>query len=228
MAAPLTPVDPGGPGGPGGPGPMPVPGVDFPVTIATPQHPDLAYATASPAQKLDLYLPDGPGPFPVVLIVHGGTFMFGDKSHQHQQGRHRSAPGQGLCRGQRQLPVERGSQGAGPNPGCQDRRALAARPRRGISPESGQDSAPGDPRRAATWWRCWEPPCGVAALEGAELGHADQSSRIQAVSRLVRPNRLPADGRAIPRYSLPCRTTTPPIRPSRSSSARRSRPGRTW
>lgn len=42
---------------------------------------DLAYASASPAQKLDIYLPDaGDGPFPVIMAVHGGAFMGGDKA----------------------------------------------------------------------------------------------------------------------------------------------------
>jgi acetyl esterase/lipase len=42
---------------------------------------DLAYATQSEAQKLDLYLPDGgDGPFPLVLYVHGGGFEIGDKA----------------------------------------------------------------------------------------------------------------------------------------------------
>lgn len=45
----------------------------------TPQHKDLAYATHSEAEKLDLYLPEGSGPFPLVVSVHGGAFMEGDK-----------------------------------------------------------------------------------------------------------------------------------------------------
>ncbi|MCO5949354.1 alpha/beta hydrolase [Mucilaginibacter flavidus] len=41
---------------------------------------DLAYASVSPAEKLDIYLPDeGNGPFPVIVSIHGGAFMFGDK-----------------------------------------------------------------------------------------------------------------------------------------------------
>lgn len=41
---------------------------------------DLAYATLSPAQSLDLYLPsEGDGPFPVIVSIHGGAFMAGDK-----------------------------------------------------------------------------------------------------------------------------------------------------
>jgi acetyl esterase/lipase len=42
---------------------------------------DLAYAPLSPAQKLDIYLPDeGDGPFPVILAIHGGAFMGCDKA----------------------------------------------------------------------------------------------------------------------------------------------------
>jgi acetyl esterase/lipase len=37
------------------------------------------YATASPSEQLDLYLPAGKGPFPVVIYIHGGAFRFGDK-----------------------------------------------------------------------------------------------------------------------------------------------------
>jgi acetyl esterase/lipase len=45
---------------------------------------DLAYASLSPAQQLDLYLPDaGEGPFPVLLQIHGGGFEFGDKRDIH-------------------------------------------------------------------------------------------------------------------------------------------------
>ena len=33
---------------------------------------DLPYASLSPTQKLDIYLPDeGDGPFPVILHIHG-------------------------------------------------------------------------------------------------------------------------------------------------------------
>ncbi len=42
---------------------------------------NMAYATISPAQQLDIYLPDdGDGPFPVIISIHGGAFMFGDKA----------------------------------------------------------------------------------------------------------------------------------------------------
>lgn len=42
---------------------------------------DIAYATTSPAQKLDIYIPEnGNGPFPVIISIHGGAFMMGDKA----------------------------------------------------------------------------------------------------------------------------------------------------
>lgn len=42
---------------------------------------NVAYASQSSAQKLDLYLPDsGEGPFPLIISIHGGAFMMGDKA----------------------------------------------------------------------------------------------------------------------------------------------------
>ena len=36
---------------------------------------DIAYATTSETQKLDIYLPnEGKGPFPVIIAFHGGRF----------------------------------------------------------------------------------------------------------------------------------------------------------
>lgn len=40
---------------------------------------DIAYATTSARQKLDLYLPPGAGPLPLVVYIHGGGFSAGDK-----------------------------------------------------------------------------------------------------------------------------------------------------
>jgi acetyl esterase/lipase len=42
---------------------------------------DIPYADVSPAQKLDVYLPDeGNGSFPVIVSIHGGAFMGCDKA----------------------------------------------------------------------------------------------------------------------------------------------------
>jgi acetyl esterase/lipase len=43
---------------------------------------DLPYATLSEAQTLDIYYPATQGPFPVILWIHGGAFMGGDKRDQ--------------------------------------------------------------------------------------------------------------------------------------------------
>jgi len=49
-----------------------------------PTHKDIVFAEAAQAGgealTLDTYLPDGPGPFPVCLLVHGGGWTKGDKS----------------------------------------------------------------------------------------------------------------------------------------------------
>jgi len=45
---------------------------------------DLPYASISPSQKLDIYLPEsGNGSFPVILYIHGGAFSIGDKCDIH-------------------------------------------------------------------------------------------------------------------------------------------------
>ena len=42
---------------------------------------DIGYASTSPAQKMDIYIPEnGDGPFPVIISIHGGAFMMGDKA----------------------------------------------------------------------------------------------------------------------------------------------------
>jgi len=66
-----TPSRPMGRGGPGGMSATPTAAQSFM---------NVAYATVSEAQKLDLYLPTGTGPFPLVIFVHGGAFKMGDKN----------------------------------------------------------------------------------------------------------------------------------------------------
>jgi acetyl esterase/lipase len=46
----------------------------------TPTYQDVAYTPTAGTQKLNLYLPAGDGPFPVVVNIHGGGFKFGDRS----------------------------------------------------------------------------------------------------------------------------------------------------
>lgn len=41
---------------------------------------NVSYCNADPAQKMDIYFPASGGPWPVVMYVHGGSWMRGDKS----------------------------------------------------------------------------------------------------------------------------------------------------
>jgi acetyl esterase/lipase len=55
-------------------------GMTVDVTNSSRRWLDLSYGDASKAQMLDIYLPaTGVGPFPVILQIHGGAFMEGDK-----------------------------------------------------------------------------------------------------------------------------------------------------
>ncbi|MCL9999453.1 MAG: alpha/beta hydrolase [Erythrobacter sp.] len=53
--------------------------VAFTTWPPAPDHADIAYAPLSASQTFDLYLPEGPGPFPLVINIHGGGFWKGDK-----------------------------------------------------------------------------------------------------------------------------------------------------
>ena len=67
----------GGAGAPAGMAGGPPAGIS---TVLKANFADVAYANVSATQKLDLYLPAGNGPFPVVVYIHGGGFRLGDKS----------------------------------------------------------------------------------------------------------------------------------------------------
>ncbi len=41
---------------------------------------NISYANLSQAQKMDIYLPDTAGPYPVIIWIHGGGYMSGDKN----------------------------------------------------------------------------------------------------------------------------------------------------
>ena len=49
-------------------------------TVAAATYTDVSYATASSTEKLDLYVPAGNGPFPLVINIHGGAFKMGTKA----------------------------------------------------------------------------------------------------------------------------------------------------
>jgi acetyl esterase/lipase len=45
-----------------------------------PSYQNIQYEIEPPGKMLDLYLPRGQGPFPVVINIHGGGFKYGDRS----------------------------------------------------------------------------------------------------------------------------------------------------
>lgn len=149
-------------------------------TAAASEWKDLFYAAVSPAQALDLYLPAGNGPFPVLIYVHGGGFRQGDKN----------------------LPAQRGILDA-----LRDRGYAVASLNYRLSGEAKFPAAIQDVKTAVRWLRthaqayhldpdrfgAWGDSaganlvallgtsCGTPELEGTELGNPDQSSCVQAV-----------------------------------------------
>lgn len=55
-------------------------GGGFLASSVKPARAGVVYADGSPAHRLDLYVPEGKGPFPVILNIHGGGFRMGDRS----------------------------------------------------------------------------------------------------------------------------------------------------
>lgn len=52
-------------------------------TTMTTEYKDVVYADKSASEKLDIYLPeDGSGSYPVIIFVHGGAFLSGDKTQE--------------------------------------------------------------------------------------------------------------------------------------------------
>ncbi len=170
-AKPVVGVMPQG-GGPGGSSSF--------VSVA-PTHTDLAYGDISATQKLDLYLPTtGSGPYPVVIMVHGGGFMFGDKS----DGMGLTGVDQLLAEGYAVASINYRLSGESKYPSqIHDAKAAV----RFLRANAGAYNL--DPQKFGAWGASaggnlvalLGTTCGVAELEGPELGNADQSSCVQAV-----------------------------------------------
>ena len=45
---------------------------------------DVPYANESPSEKMDIYVPNTTGPHPVVIWIHGGRYLVGDKNNINQ------------------------------------------------------------------------------------------------------------------------------------------------
>lgn len=146
-----------------------------------PTYADLAYATISDAQKLDLYIPiTGSGPFPLVIMVHGGGFMMGDKS----DGAGLTGVDQLLAAGYAVASINYRLSSEAIYP-AQIYDAKAAVRFLRANAEKYQLN----PDKFGAWGASaggslvslLGTTCGVAELEGEELGNAEQSSCVQAV-----------------------------------------------
>ncbi len=147
---------------------------------ATPQYADLAYASLSPVQKLDLYLPAGDGPFPLIVNVHGGGFMMGDKADPPSQ----PAIVQFLANGYAVASIGYRLSGEAKAPAqIQDVKAAVRflRANAGTYNLNPDKFAGFGGSAGGSLVALLGTSCDVAALEGADLGNAEQSSCVQAV-----------------------------------------------
>jgi acetyl esterase/lipase len=158
-------------------GPMPA---QMPETLAKPIYSDVAYASVSEAQKLDLYLPEGSGPFPLVIAIHGGGFMMGDKASPDAI----SGTDQLLANGFAVASINYRLSGEALAPAqIQDVKAAVRFLR------ANADTYNLNPEKIGAWGgsaggslaALLGTSCGAAELEGADLGNADRSSCVQAV-----------------------------------------------
>ena len=141
---------------------------------------DVPYAHLSPAQKLDIYLPDeGDGPFPVILSIHGGAFLGCDKSDAQVM-----PMLEGLKRGYAVVAVNYRLSGEAKFPALvQDAKAAV----RWIRANAQRYRF--DPRRIAAWGgsaggylaEMLGTTAGVKELEDLSLGNPDQPCDVQAV-----------------------------------------------
>jgi acetyl esterase/lipase len=141
---------------------------------------DVPYARQSLAQKLDIYLPEkGNGPFPVIVGIHGGAWLFGDK------GDTMNAPLMaGLKHGYAVVNINYRLSGEAQFPAqIYDCKAAV----RFLRAQAGQYLL--DPARAGVWGASagghlvalMGTSGGIAVLEDLSMGNAEASSRVQAV-----------------------------------------------
>lgn len=146
-----------------------------------PNYQDLAYATVSSAQKLDLYIPaTGSGPFPVIIMVHGGGFMMGDKS----DGAGLTGVDQLLAAGYAVASINYRLSSEAIYPAQINDAKAAVRFLRANAAKYNLNSDKFGAWGASAGGNLVSllgTTCGVAELEGADLGNADQSSCVQAV-----------------------------------------------
>lgn len=142
---------------------------------------DIVYGN-SPAQKFDVYLPDaqaGPGPYPVVIAIHGGAFLFGDKADMQL-----TAPLQSVRRGYAVIALNYRLSGEAPFPAAVLDVKAAVRFLRAHAEEFHLDPdlmiAWGD-AAGANLAAMLGTTGGTRRFDDAALGNMDRSSAVQGV-----------------------------------------------
>ena len=142
---------------------------------------DIPYANISTRNKLDIYLPaTGNGPYPVVMNIHGGAFMRGDKGDYKL-----NAPAAALARGYAVVSINYRLSGEAPMPAAIYDAKAAIRWVKANAKEYGFD-----PDRIAVWGdstggnlaaMMGTTSHGIPLLEDMSMGNADQNSSVAAV-----------------------------------------------
>ena len=139
---------------------------------------DVQYAGISPTQKLDIYLPDFKGPFPVIIAIHGGAWLMGSRTSEV------SDYLQGLKRGYAIVSIDYRLSGEAKFPQqIYDVKAAI----RWVRANAKMYGFKAD--KIAVWGSSAGAhlaalagtSCNVAELEDRSMGNADQSSCVQAV-----------------------------------------------
>ena len=162
----------------------------------------MPYAGLSPAQRLDIYLPDeGDGPFPVIVSIHGGAFMGCDKADLQVL-----PMLEGLKRGYAVVAINYRLSGEAKFPALVHDAKAAVRWIRANAPRYGFD-----PSRIAAWGGSaggyQASMLGVSAaipeLEDLSLGNPDQPSNIQAVVSWYGPTDFLKMGEQLAAFGFP-------------------------
>jgi acetyl esterase/lipase len=141
---------------------------------------NVPYAQLSPAQQLDVYLPDeGEGPFPVIIAIHGGAFIGCDKADLQVL-----PMLEGLKRGYAVVSINYRMSGEAKFPALvQDAKAAV----RWVRANATQYEF--DPQRIVAWGgsaggylsNMLGTSAGIPELEDLSLGNAEQLCNVQAV-----------------------------------------------